>query len=140
MIAPSAQRRRGYGRAALLAFMIYLERHMHDLAAEYHSASTPASPNPTLTPPYRKPALQLRAKIASSNAQSLALFRGVGFVPLRGGKENYFGEVELMFPPLVGDGVVSEAWADEILGGRGAFSRPAEGAGLGYREVVYCRG
>jgi Acetyltransferase (GNAT) domain len=136
MIAPTAHRRRGHGRSALLAFLLYLERHVRDLAAEYHVAASDSCPHaPDLT---TMPTLRIRVKIGAGNSQSLALFRAVGFVPLDGGAQNYFGEVEMEFPFLIGEGKVTEAWAE------GIFVAADSGAGartgtLGYREVVYQR-
>jgi hypothetical protein len=136
MIAATTHRRRGHGRSALLAFLLYLERHVRDIAAEYHATSnSPRTEDLALTS-----ALLIRVKIGAGNLQSRSLFRAVGFVPLDGGAENYFGEVEMGFPFPIGEGKVSEAWAEGILTTTGAGAGASAGAGtLGYREVVYQR-
>ena len=129
--------------------MIYLEQHVREIVAEYHSVvscGTVFSPHPVVSSDltatshpnpgsYPKPTLQIRAKIGKNNFQSLALFRAVGFVPTNGGVENYFGEVEMVLPFYVGEGTVSEPWANKILSRPGSDAAPD----LRYREIGYCR-
>ncbi|CAK3846261.1 N-acetyltransferase 9 [Lecanosticta acicola] len=84
MIARKEFHRRGFGRSALRAFLVYLLSHWEALATEY------ASPPPRLE--------FLRVKIQKSNVGSIRLFESVGFARTEQ-EANYFGEVELRWVP-----------------------------------------
>jgi RimJ/RimL family protein N-acetyltransferase len=96
MIARKDQQRRGYGRAAVLAFMNYIQRNLEGILAEYaRSIGRNDVGNIKL--------LQLRVKIGGKNERSINLFEGIGFMKVGEG-ENYFGEVELVFKGFLGEG------------------------------------
>ncbi|KAF2405112.1 hypothetical protein EJ06DRAFT_12454 [Trichodelitschia bisporula] len=81
MIASPAQRRRGLGRAALLAFLWYVRTHLVLLLEEYEPSGGAWL-------------VYLRVRIGAENTGSIALFEGLGFERVPGGP-NYFGEEEL---------------------------------------------
>jgi RimJ/RimL family protein N-acetyltransferase len=93
MIAKRDQQRKGYGRAALLAFLEYILLHWREIAIEYRLSlgeGWKLEGMPELS--------FLRVKIQKTNVGSLRLFESVGFV--RTVEEaNYFGEVELRWLP-----------------------------------------
>jgi RimJ/RimL family protein N-acetyltransferase len=114
MIAPASLRRRGYGRAAILTFLCYIERHLDEILEEYRIGVATSEAKMKL--------LMLRVKIGGKNEKSIRLFEGIGFVKTGEG-ENWFGEVELVFEGAVGKGRI-----------QGLMER----FGVeGYREVVY---
>lgn len=93
MIALSNLRRRGYGRAALLSFLGYINSHWILIYQEYTSKTAESQPEAPLA--NRWPTLAyLRVKINESNVGSIHLFESVGF-KRTAEKANYFGEVEL---------------------------------------------
>lgn len=97
MIAPKEHRRKGYGRAALLTFLMYLERHLEGILEEYGaSVKGKADEDGAEGEKGKMRLLQLRVKIGSKNEKSINLFKSVGFVKVGEG-ENYFGEVEMVF-------------------------------------------
>jgi RimJ/RimL family protein N-acetyltransferase len=89
MIAPLSARRKGYGRATILTFMSYFQRHLLYILQEF-------------SPTKRTRLLQLKVKIGSKNVSSIGLFESVGFVKVGEGP-NYFGEVELVFEGFMGE-------------------------------------
>ncbi|KAF1824275.1 uncharacterized protein K489DRAFT_288854, partial [Dissoconium aciculare CBS 342.82] len=103
MIARKDLHRRGYGRAALLAFVDYTFAFWQGIGEAYarstHSSDhgdqeggTARSPR---APLQKKGKLRyLRVKINQMNEGSIRLFESVGFVRV-GEEANYFGEVEL---------------------------------------------
>lgn len=93
MIAPTAHRRKGYGRATVLTFMQYITAHLSSILTEYGDGQTPKIEKPRL--------LQLKVKIGSKNEKSIALFESIGFLKVGEGP-NYFGEVELVFEGFLG--------------------------------------
>lgn len=116
MIAPIEMRRQGYGRAALLSFLSYLQRHLDDILGEYSCGLESGSSSGEYAVAVNGHAqrkkmrlLQLRVKIGSKNVRSISLFQSVGFVKVGEG-ENYFGEVELLF-----EGFLGEARIDKLL-------------------------
>jgi hypothetical protein len=119
MIAPTEARRRGYGRAALLAFLMYLQKHLDGILEEYGASAKQDSQE--LDADGEKSEgkmrlLQLRVKIGSKNEKSIKLFTSVGFVKVGEGP-NYFGEVEMVFEGFLEEGKVEglfEKW--EITG------------------------
>ena len=95
MIAALDDRGKGYGRAAVTAFLHYiLQRQRAAILAEASSASSASSFSSTVL-------RQLVVKIQATNAASIGLFKSLGFVQ-RGGV-NYFGEVELVRTDLTSD-------------------------------------
>lgn len=89
MIAPLSARRKGYGRAAILTFMSYIQNNLSLILQEF-------------SPAKRTKLLQLKVKIGSKNISSIGLFESIGFVKVGEGS-NYFGEVELVFEGFIGD-------------------------------------
>lgn len=103
MIAPTQARRRGYGRATLLTFLMYLQKHLDGILEEYGASLKQDSEGPGTDGKMRL--LQLRVKIGSKNEKSINLFTSLGFLKVSEG-ENYFGEIELMFEGFLGEGKV----------------------------------
>ena len=113
MIADSASKRKGYGRAALLAFIRYVLMHRSEIIGEFLKANPlselPTTTNnrerihkshptpPTTTSTSSSTKLSLTAKISTTNAASLSLFQNLGFIKTTT-KPNYFGEWELRLP------------------------------------------
>jgi len=100
MIAPTSHRRRGYGRAAILAFLCYIEIHLLEILEEYRIGSGGEDGG-------KMNLLMLRVKIGGKNEKSIGLFEGIGFVKTAEG-ENYFGEVEMVFEGAIGGGRVGK--------------------------------
>ena len=87
MIAESAQRGQGLGRAALRAFLAFIRTNLERTLAEYAGAFCQGKAEEVrLT--------KLVAKIKERNVLSRALFRSLGFVEV--GAANYFGEIEMV--------------------------------------------
>ncbi|KAI5461636.1 acyl-CoA N-acyltransferase [Mariannaea sp. PMI_226] len=80
MIASTKHRGQGFGRAAVCALLVYLQKHTDAILGEYAEG---------------RPAVlkDLMVKIKEGNAGSRALFQKLGFV--QSGEVNYFGEVVL---------------------------------------------
>jgi len=98
MIARKDLQQKGYGRAALLAFLDYILANWSGIAQEYaQQGNDDASGSKHVSP------LQLsflRVKIKVNNTGSMRLFESVGFV--RTVEEaNYFGEIELRWLPEI---------------------------------------
>lgn len=90
MIAEKANQRKGYGRAALLAFLRYVLEHEEDILGEFvRETSTLQGRTETDN---RFGALSV--KIGKDNGRSLALFESVGFCKVSE-EPSYFGEFEL---------------------------------------------
>jgi len=118
MIAPSTARRKGYGRAAILTFLLYIENHLEEILREYRTRVSKEGGKAN----GKMNLLMLRVKIGSKNQKSIGLFEGIGFVKTGEG-ENYFGEVEMLFEGLIG---------------RGRIGKLLEEFGIeGYREMQY---
>ncbi|KAK4499931.1 hypothetical protein PRZ48_008117 [Zasmidium cellare] len=101
MIARKDLQQKGYGRAAVLAFIDYILTHWNLIAAEYAQDSVP----PQLS--------FLRVKVHKSNAGSIRLFESLGF--MRTVEEpNYFGEVELRWLPDLGGVRKSKGWEGSV--------------------------
>jgi len=97
MIASTAQRRQGYGRATVLAFMHYIQVHLQEILREYANSGGENGVAGKMN------LLQLRVKIGGKNESSIKLFESVGFIKVGEG-ENYFGEVELCLEGFLGEG------------------------------------
>lgn len=82
MIACKDLWRHGYGRAALLLFLHYVNRHLSTIMDEAYGLES------------TKQLVYLRAKIDQTNAASIALFENMGFKKISP-EPNYFGEIEL---------------------------------------------
>lgn len=91
MIAPLDKRRQGYGRATILSFMHYIERHLPEILAEYKGDAQGTMK-----------LLQLKVKIGSKNEKSIGLFESIGYLKVGEGA-NYFGEIELSLEGFLGD-------------------------------------
>lgn len=99
MIAPTSARRKGYGRATILAFMHYIQLHLPEILAEYKAQDGTFVEGGA----HRKmKLLQLRVKIGSKNEKSIGLFESIGFIKVGQGP-NYFGEIELVFEGFLGE-------------------------------------
>jgi hypothetical protein len=98
MIAPTTFRRKGYGRAAVLTFLNYIETHLDKILEEYRKGGGGEE---------KMKLLMLRVKIGGKNKKSIGLFEGIGFVKTSEG-ENWFGEIELVFEGAVGGGRVGK--------------------------------
>jgi GNAT superfamily N-acetyltransferase len=89
MIAEKDEQGKGYGRAALLAFLVYVISHQKDIVDEFLQsrtwsiAATAASGINNFT-----------AKIGKNNMRSLSLFEGLGFSKVSE-EPSYWGEYEL---------------------------------------------
>ena len=87
MIAEKSARRRGLGRASVIAFMKYVIEHEADIMKEFQGEKQSDIVNLGF----------LRVRVGQNNHQSLRLFEAVGFK--RHSKEaNVFGELELRTP------------------------------------------
>lgn len=85
MIASQEDRGRGLGKAAVSTFMHYIWSNRAAILREYQAAAQPELKS-------------LMAKIKATNAQSIALFKSLGFE--QEGDVNYFGEVKLVLQDL----------------------------------------
>ncbi|OCT54469.1 N-acetyltransferase [Cladophialophora carrionii] len=104
MIAESACRRKGLGKAALLTFLEYIVRHESQILEEFHRGRRTAPiGGPAPGPAQRETNDAFKGgpkfgyftvKIASSNRGSIALFEALGFTKTSE-QESYFGEFEL---------------------------------------------
>jgi DNA polymerase delta subunit 2 len=90
MIAAEAQQGKGYGSAALRAFLAYVARHEGEIVAEFlgGEAASAAEAREGLRLAY------LRVRVGEGNVRSLALFAGFGFERVGAGV-SFFGEVEM---------------------------------------------
>jgi RimJ/RimL family protein N-acetyltransferase len=117
MIASTADRGRGLGRAAVSAFINFIWKNLDSILAEYRDCQAEAS-----TPERKRLMLKdLVAKINASNQGSIALFKKLGF--RQRGDVNYFGEIEMVLENFGKLGLIVR---DEI---------EIEG----YKELVYDR-
>lgn len=112
MIARSSLRRRGYGRAAIVAFLHYIAQNIYGILDEYRKSQSA-----------EKMSLgKLRVKIGSTNEKSIRLFESIGFIQTKEGP-NFFDEIELAM-----DGPVDEARTITLL---------QKYEMQGYREIRY---
>lgn len=112
MIAPTSQRRHGYGRATILTFLKYVQRHLPEILDEYAKKEKVG----------KMALLQLKVKIGGKNVNSIKLFESIGFIKV-GQSANYFGEFELVL-----EGFLGEERTSGLLERFGV---------AGYREVAY---
>lgn len=89
MIAPKEFRSKGYGRAAILVMMSYVEAHTAEIVAEFWKSKDCENIR-------RRTAvvMGLKVKIGVTNVPSVKLFASLDFVQV--GEANYFGEVEMV--------------------------------------------
>ncbi|KAL3487566.1 GNAT domain-containing protein [Aspergillus germanicus] len=129
MIAEKKDQRRGFGKAALLAFLRYVVEREREVVGEFVARDDGAR---RVFGPGSGDAEEkgegikfnaLSVKIGQKNERSLALFEGVGFRKV-GVEPNYFGEWELRKIGLDLRGVEKQLEATGVEG---------------YREVVYGR-
>ncbi|RKF61556.1 N-acetyltransferase 9-like protein [Golovinomyces cichoracearum] len=85
MVAPLHARRQGYGRAAMLCFLYYIQTHLDELMTEYCGSKNSKSKTMHL--------LYLSVKIHSENTNSIKLFESIGFRKVSD-TANFFGELE----------------------------------------------
>lgn len=99
MIADRAHRRKGLGKASLLAFLKYIVQHEREILEEYFAFQQRQHRALNIllraeTKDERWKFSHFSVKIAASNTESLGLFEGLGFVRTSG-QPSYFGEFEL---------------------------------------------
>lgn len=87
MIADSRHRGKGFGKSAVLGLLHYIFRNLDSVLAEYIQAGDGCQQGVAKLK-------MLMVKIKADNAQSISLFRGLGFA--QEGEVNYFGEVKLV--------------------------------------------
>ncbi|KAL4787364.1 GNAT domain-containing protein [Aspergillus varians] len=114
MIAEKKDQGKGFGKAALLAFLRYVLGREGEVVGEFLSGGGGGGGEGTSKGKLPVGFAALSVKIGQGNERSLKLFEGLGFRRV-GEEPNYFGEWELRKTEL-GDGEVE-----------------------GYREVVYAR-
>jgi len=112
MIAPTSQRRQGYGRATILTFLHYIQIHLPEILDEFAKKEKVG----------KMALLQLKVKIGGKNERSIKLFESIGFIKVDE-SANYFGEFELVL-----EGFLGEERTSRLLG---KFEIK------GYREVAY---
>ncbi|EAU34484.1 conserved hypothetical protein [Aspergillus terreus NIH2624] len=118
MIAEKQNQRKGFGRAALLAFLRYIVDHEAAILGEFVGRDASASEALALSKGaagsgsggWRFSCLSV--KIGQTNVRSLALFESVLFRKVAD-EPNYFGEFELRRTDL------GREWVDEALGRAG---------------------
>lgn len=118
MIAEKSNQRRGFGKAALLAFMKYIAERQELICGEF-VGSLDEEMKGKLEDRAEKFAC-LSVKIGKENERSLNLFEGLGFVKVEE-EPNFFGEFELRRADLEVEEAMKEAGVE------------------GYKEVVYER-
>lgn len=114
MVAVRTEQRKGYGRAALLAFLNYVVRHERSLLSEFHAAQPKVGLSRLA---------HFAVKIGVTNHRSIALFEGLGFRKTSD-VSSYFGEFELR---------LSRDEIEAVLESSTATGRFLEG----YREMEY---
>ncbi len=127
MIADRHEQGKGYGRAALLAFLRYVVAHESEIVREFMNPQNAGD-----VPPSASSASQFdhfAVKIGQTNHRSISLFESLGFCKTTA-SPSYFGEYELRLArrSLVLDGTTLS------LAGSG---KSLDSALDGYREVGY---
>jgi len=121
MIAPTAKRRQGYGRAAITAFLHYISAHIEDIRLEFLRRYSIARQDSAESSRDRNLDIRLTVKIGEDNQPSIQLFESLGFVK-KEKKANFFGEFELLLP-----GSISQEWSQSLL----------KKNGTEYKELAY---
>ncbi|KAM7208724.1 methionyl-tRNA synthetase [Naviculisporaceae sp. PSN 640] len=131
MIADKKDQGRGTGKAAVLAFLAYLSRHVDEILGEYTTSLSLEQPNSTSSNSTgtdvkkTQPKLHsLMAKINQTNERSIALFESLGFA--QEGEVNFFGEVKLVL-------------SGEEFARRFDTAVGSDSITPGYEELVYVR-
>ena len=106
MIARADLHRKGYGRAALVAFLSYIDNNWPSIAHEY-----PAGDSRFSEESFSKTLAYLRVKINHGNLGSIALFQSIGFETVST-VPNIFGEIEMRKNNL--KPVQSSQWYEEL--------------------------
>ena len=97
MIARKAKQGRGYGRAAISLFMVYIISHQKEILEEYarfHDDVNETTVRSDVTRRAKESLDYFSVKIGVANARSIKLFEGLGFEKVSE-EANYFGEFEL---------------------------------------------
>jgi hypothetical protein len=124
MIAEKVNQRRGFGKAALLTFLLYIVERQTAIIEEFVNADVQAETVSKLRAARASLGFScLSVKIGQSNSRSLALFESLGFKKTSV-EPNFFGEFELRRSELEMGSV------QEMLTGAGVND---------YREVLYTR-
>lgn len=110
MIADTANRSKGFGRAAVSAFLYYILRYLGPIMEEYSQTMATGAGLGRLG--------LIMARIKVANVGSIGLFKSLGFE--RQGDVNYFGEIKMVLRQEV-------------------FARLAESRPDGYVELEYRR-
>lgn len=100
MIAERGEHRKGYGRAALLAFLRYIVTNEERILQEVMSDQAHAASHLRLD--------HFAVKIGQTNHRSIALFEGLGFCRTSA-TPSYFGEYELRLERDKVDGLLSSS-------------------------------
>jgi len=116
MIAEQTEQGKGYGRAALLAFLRYIVSHESDIVREFGQAATSVGDGDLIQFHH------FAVKIGQANGRSISLFESLGFRKTTAAP-SYFGEYELRLDNVNG----------EVLSLAGNNSTALDG----YREVDY---
>ena len=121
MVAEQDQRRKGYGRAALLAFITYITAHQISIVGQYMNAKgmTVGRGNSNFT--------YLSAKIGQNNPSSVALFESLGFKKISE-EASYWGEYELRHPGFTLQDVDGMMAAYHIHGYQEVGYKPGSGS------------
>lgn len=90
MIAEKHNQGKGFGRAALLSFIMFITRHEEDILREFLGEGQKAQNSQSKGNKLKC----LSVKIGKENGRSLALFESLGFEKVTQ-EPNYFGEFEL---------------------------------------------
>ncbi|OTA67858.1 hypothetical protein K449DRAFT_400521 [Hypoxylon sp. EC38] len=130
MIADQKHRGKGFGRAAVATFLLFIQRHADSILSEYVGAGADANGGGCGSGSGGSGGAALRelvAKIHASNTGSIALFKSLGFK--QRGDVNYFGEIQMVlegFGSVDNESVREVAWAASVKSD-------------GYTEFVYDR-
>lgn len=122
MIAVASERGRGYGKAALLAFLRYILGHEGEILREFFDGhlrrdGVVNESKDLGTSPEKARFDYLAVKIGEANAKSIGLFEGLGFTKVKE-TPSFFGEFELRVA------------REEVL-------KTIQRTDIGYREVEY---
>ncbi|MCJ1357175.1 MAG: hypothetical protein MMC33_007171 [Icmadophila ericetorum] len=128
MIAVKDLQGKGFGRAALLAFLRYVVDHEESVLEEYLPGLLLVSDGMEAL---GRRFEYLRVRIHEGNQRSLRLFGSMGFRRVGDGEANYFGEVEMR----VGGGERTGNGLREVLGEMLEDNQSTKLAG--YRELRY---
>jgi GNAT superfamily N-acetyltransferase len=99
MIVEKDERRKGHGKAALLAFLVYVISHQKDIVDEFLQSKTWS-----IAATAASGINDFIAKIGKDNIRSLSLFEDLGFKKVSD-EPNYWGEYELRHHGLALDAV-----------------------------------